>query len=148
MDTLKASFDEVADWCERYLEGQRGPEIGMTFGAMLRAYARLATLVSPRRGEARAARERELNSKAEELLLQLSPHFVVSYGWVQQYDSRSTTRAPIGRARSTMTSPRSHSVARSAYSPRSFIDSKIRVSLGITRGSGQSCGVFDATALR
>jgi hypothetical protein len=84
MDTLQASFEEVADWCERHLERQRGPEIGMTFGTMLRAYARLATLVSPRRGEKKAARARELNARAEKLLLQLATHFVVSYGWVHQ----------------------------------------------------------------
>ena len=38
METLKASFEDVADWCEKHLEDQHGREIGMTFGAMLRAY--------------------------------------------------------------------------------------------------------------
>lgn len=32
METLKSSFEDVADWCERHLETQRGREIGMTFG--------------------------------------------------------------------------------------------------------------------
>ena len=36
MDHLEVAFEDVADWCENHLESQRGPEIGMTFGAMLR----------------------------------------------------------------------------------------------------------------
>lgn len=35
------SFEETADWCERYLEGKHGREVGMTFGAALRALERL-----------------------------------------------------------------------------------------------------------
>ena len=46
MDNLKASFEDVADWCEKHLEDKQGREIGMTFGAMLRAYGRMATLPS------------------------------------------------------------------------------------------------------
>jgi hypothetical protein len=83
METLKLSFEEVADWCERHLEAQRGREIGMTFGAMIRAYGRLATLSSRLHGEERAARIRRLNDKAEELLLDLSKRFLVAYGWVE-----------------------------------------------------------------
>jgi hypothetical protein len=82
METLKLSFEEVADWCERHLEAQRGREIGMTFGAMIRAYGRLATLSSRLHGEERDARTRQLNAKAEELLLELSRRFLGAYGWV------------------------------------------------------------------
>jgi hypothetical protein len=67
MDNLKASFEGVADWCEKHLEDKQGREIGMTFGAMLRAYGRLATLPSRLHGEQRTAKERQLNAKAEEL---------------------------------------------------------------------------------
>jgi hypothetical protein len=84
MDNLKAAFEDVADWCERHLEDQRGREIGMTFGAMLRAYGRLATLPGRLEGERRAARERELNAKAEELLMELSTRFLVAYGWLER----------------------------------------------------------------
>ena len=83
METLKLSFEEVADWCERHLEAQRGREIGMTFGAMIRAYGHLAPLSSRLHGEERAARIRRLNDKAEELLLDLSKRFLVAYGWVE-----------------------------------------------------------------
>lgn len=83
MDSLKASFEDVADWCEKQLEDQRGREVGMTFGAMLRAYGRLATLSSRLHGEQRASKERELNTKAEELLMELSTRFLVAYGWVE-----------------------------------------------------------------
>ena len=72
MDNLKESFEDVADWCEKHLEEQRGPEIGMTFGAMLRAYGRLARIPNRLEGEKRLAAQRELNAKAEELLLKLS----------------------------------------------------------------------------
>jgi hypothetical protein len=55
METLKSSFEDVADWCEMHLEAQRGREIGMTFGAAIRAYGRLAALPSRLHGEERAA---------------------------------------------------------------------------------------------
>ena len=51
----------------------------MTFGAMLRAYGRLANLPSRLHGEQRATKERELNAKAEELLMELSTRFFVAY---------------------------------------------------------------------
>jgi hypothetical protein len=38
MTSLKQSFEDVADWCERHLEAQRGREIGMTFAAVIRAW--------------------------------------------------------------------------------------------------------------
>jgi hypothetical protein len=79
MDTLKSSFEDVADWCEKHLEAQRGIEIGMTFGAMLRAYGRLATLPTGLSVKQRAARERELTAKAEKLLFRFSTAFYVSY---------------------------------------------------------------------
>jgi hypothetical protein len=92
MDNLKQSFEDVADWCEKHLEEQRGREIGMTFGAMLRAYGRLATLPARLSGEERAAKERQLNAKAEELLMELSTRFLVAYGWVEK---RSKIVEPI-----------------------------------------------------
>jgi len=79
MDNLKASFEDVADWCEKHLEEQRGREIGMTFGAMLRAYGRLATLPARLSGDERAAQEHQLNAKAEELLLGFSTRFFVAH---------------------------------------------------------------------
>ena len=79
MDNLKDSFEDVADWCEKHLEDKRGREIGMTFGAMLRAYGRLATLPSRLDGEQRTAKERQLNAKAEELLFELSTRFFVAH---------------------------------------------------------------------
>jgi hypothetical protein len=70
MDNLKASFEDVADWCEKYLEDKRGQEIAMTFGAVLRAYGRLATLPARLSGGDRAAKEQALNAKAEKLLFE------------------------------------------------------------------------------
>ena len=92
MHNLKASFEEVADWCEKHLEDQRGREIGMTFGAMLRAYGRLAALPSRLPGEQRSSKERELNAKAEAFLMELSTRFLAAYGWVE---SRSKVVEPI-----------------------------------------------------
>lgn len=92
MDDLKAAFEDVADWCERHLEDQRGREIGMTFGAMLRAYGRLATLPTRLEGDERTAKEKELNAKAEELLMELSTRFLVAYGWLEK---RSKIVEPI-----------------------------------------------------
>ena len=84
MDNLKESFEDVADWCEKHLEQQRGPEIGMTIGAMLRAYGRLARLPYRLEGEQRAEAQRELNAKAEELLLKRSSRFLVACGGVER----------------------------------------------------------------
>lgn len=84
MDTLKESFEDAADWCEKHLERQRGQEIGMTFGAMLRAYGRLARLPYRLEGEQRAEKQRELNAKAEELLLTLSVRILAACGGVEQ----------------------------------------------------------------
>jgi hypothetical protein len=81
---LKAAFEDVADWCERHLEAQRGREIGMTFGAMLRAYGRLAALPARLEDEHRKAEGQQLNAKAEELLLELSTRFLVAYGWLDR----------------------------------------------------------------
>lgn len=60
------------------LKSSGGPEIGMTFGGMLRAYGRLARLPYRLEGEKRAEVQRELNAKAEELLLQLSSRLLVA----------------------------------------------------------------------
>jgi hypothetical protein len=83
MDKLKESFEDVADWCEKHLEEKRGPEIGMTFGAMLRAYGRLARFPYRLEGEQRAEAQRDLNAKAEELLVELSNRFLVAYKQLQ-----------------------------------------------------------------
>jgi hypothetical protein len=74
-----ASFEEVADWCEKHLEETRGREIGMTFGAMVRAFGRLATLPTRLHGEQRAFKERALGKRAEQLLMELSTRFFVAY---------------------------------------------------------------------
>jgi len=84
MDNLKASFEDVADWCEKHLEDKRGREIGMTFGAMLRAYGRLATLSPRLHGERRAAKEQEVDAKAEKLLMELSTRFLMAYGFFEK----------------------------------------------------------------
>ena len=76
MDSLKGSFEDVADWCERHLEDERGREIGMTFGAVLRAYGRLATHRAPPGDDQRDPGERELNARAEALLKELSTRFL------------------------------------------------------------------------
>lgn len=51
----------------------------MTFGAVLRAYGRLATLPASLSGDDRAAKEQELNAKAEKLLFEFSTRFFVAY---------------------------------------------------------------------
>lgn len=79
MNNLKASFEGVADWCEKHLETEHGREIGMTFGAMLRSYGRLATLSSGWSGEQRTIEKTLLNANADKLLLDLSNRFVMSY---------------------------------------------------------------------
>jgi hypothetical protein len=79
MNSLGESFEVVAEWCEKQLEEQRGREIGMTFGAVLRTYGRLATLPSRLHGEQRASREGQLNAKAEKLLMEFSTRFYVAY---------------------------------------------------------------------
>jgi len=71
MNNLKDSFEDVADWCERHLEKQWDREIGMTFGAMLRAYGRLATFSSALSGEKRLVQELKLNATAQKLFLSL-----------------------------------------------------------------------------
>jgi hypothetical protein len=78
MTTLNESFEDVADWCEHHLEAQRGREIGTTFGAMIRANGRLAGLPSSLRAEERAVRLRQLNAKAEQLLLELARRFLAA----------------------------------------------------------------------
>lgn len=78
MDKLKASFEDVADWCERHLEDRHGRAIGMTFGAVLRTYGRLASPPTRLREEERALEEKTLNARAEKLLRQLSIRFVAT----------------------------------------------------------------------
>lgn len=79
MNNHRTSFEEVADWCEKHLEEKRGREIGMIFGAVLRTYGRLATLPARPSGDERAAKERQLDAKAEELLFDFSTRFFVAY---------------------------------------------------------------------
>lgn len=88
MDDLKAAFEEVADWCERHLEEQRGREIGMTFGAMLRAYGRLAALPARLADCQRMPEARKLNVRAEAFLGRLSTRFLLS-------SSRMEMRIPM-----------------------------------------------------
>lgn len=90
MDRLKQSFESVADWCEKHLEEQRGREIGMTFGAMIRAYGRLARFPYRLDGKQRAEAQKELNAKAEELLSELSNRFLIAAGKVDQ-EAKSAT---------------------------------------------------------
>jgi hypothetical protein len=89
MSDLNESFEEVADWCERHLEGRQGWSIGMTLGAMLRAYGRLATIPPTLHGNQRAARETELNDAAEKLLSYLSTH------WLADHDLRERFVDPL-----------------------------------------------------
>jgi hypothetical protein len=79
MSDLKESFEDVADWCEKHLEAKWGQEIGMTFGAMLRFYGRLATLPPKLRGEQRVAREQDLTANAEKLLSILSMRCLMAF---------------------------------------------------------------------
>ena len=100
MSNLKVSFENVADWCERHLEDQRGREIGMTFGTMLRVYGRLATLSSRLPVEQRTVKTKELNAKAEELLMELSKRFIVAYGYE---DSKTRKVVEPSSVRTNMT---------------------------------------------
>lgn len=75
MPTLNESFEAVADWCERHLESTRNREVGMTFGAAVRAYGRLATTPAHLLDERRV-----LNEKAEELLLDFCRRLMVAHG--------------------------------------------------------------------
>jgi hypothetical protein len=84
MNTLRESFEDVADWCERHLEAQRGREIGMTFGAMLRAYARLATMPDDPEDQENVVLRRQANGKAEELLLALATRFIMASGYLEE----------------------------------------------------------------
>ena len=84
MNPLQESFEDVADWCERHLEAQRGREIGMTFGAMLRAYGRMATMPDDPDDPAIVRRRRKADEKAEELLLILSSRFIVAFGYPER----------------------------------------------------------------
>lgn len=84
MDSLDVSFEDVADWCERHLEAQRGREIGMTFGAKLRAFGRLARLPDAPEDPENVLARRKAIEKAEELLLALSTRFIMASGYLEQ----------------------------------------------------------------
>ena len=81
MPPLNESFESVADWCERHLETTRNREVGMTFGAAVRAYGRLATKPVNLLEDQEVLERRVLNEKAEELLFDFCRRFVVTYGW-------------------------------------------------------------------
>lgn len=53
----------------------------MSFGAMLRAYGRLASMPDDKDDAALVRRRRKANEKAEELLLMLSTRFIVAFGY-------------------------------------------------------------------
>jgi len=78
MHPTQQSFQEVADFCERHLETARGREIGMTFGAAINALGRLADHPS----DDDDPEWRQLNDRADELLLEFPKRFIVDYGWV------------------------------------------------------------------
>jgi hypothetical protein len=80
MNNLEASFEGVSDWCERHLEAAHGPEIAMTFAAMLRVYGRLSSLPSELTDEQRMSKKTQLSTKADELLMDLCTRFLVAYG--------------------------------------------------------------------
>jgi hypothetical protein len=88
MPLLNESFETVADWCERHLETIRGREVGMTFGAAIRAYGRLATKPAHLADEQDALERRLLNEKSEEILLDFCRRFVVAYGWCEDKSKR------------------------------------------------------------
>lgn len=67
------TFEETADWCELHLENNHGREVGMTFGAALRALERLrGTEHLP----AQAVRLR--SARAEELLLSFATRYIAA----------------------------------------------------------------------
>jgi hypothetical protein len=72
LEPQKVSFENVADFCERHIEALKGREIGMTFGAIIRALGRLAAIPARLSEQERAARAAELNREVERLLAALS----------------------------------------------------------------------------
>lgn len=84
MTPSQDSFEDVADWCERYLEAQHGLEVGMTFGALLRAYGRLAAM--PARPDDASRRYRDQQAKAEELLLAFSVRHIIGSCFLTAYN--------------------------------------------------------------
>jgi hypothetical protein len=95
MNSLQQSFEDVADWCERHLEAQKGRAIGMTFGGMLRAYGRLATMRdgADRRGKVDQRRLQE--TKAETMLLILSSRIVAAHSYLKDPDKRMAQPASM-----------------------------------------------------
>lgn len=83
MSLLRESFEGVADWCERHLETHRGREIGMTFGAMPRAFGSLAAMPDDADDPEDLAWKRQMNAQGEELLLALSSRFIVASGYLE-----------------------------------------------------------------
>lgn len=78
MHPTPESFEQVADFCERHVEANRGREIGMTFGAAIQALGRLAE----HPGDDDDPEWRQLKERADELLLEFSKRFIVDFGWV------------------------------------------------------------------
>jgi hypothetical protein len=119
MDNPQRAFDDVADWCERHLEGRQGLEVGMTFGSLLRTYGRLASLPSRPDGEPPTPEERDLNAQADALLTPLSnrgrcgPLECLSVRTNMTYDTvEGRSRIPTGDA------PRSEDDGRRPDRPR------------------------------
>jgi hypothetical protein len=83
MEPSKLSFEDVADVCERHLEALKGREIGMTFGAIIRALGRLAAIPARLSEQERAARAAELNREVEKLLAVLSARVLPAYHRVE-----------------------------------------------------------------
>lgn len=88
MPHLNESFEAVAEWCERHLETTRGREVGMTFGAAVRAFGQLATKPAHLLDDQEAVERRLLNEKAEEFLLNFCRRFIVAYGWYEDKSKR------------------------------------------------------------
>jgi hypothetical protein len=88
MNSLQQSFEDVADWCERHLEAQKGRELGMTFGTMLRAYGRLATMRDGPDRHCDVDRRRLQETKAEALLLILSSRIVAAHSYLKDPDKK------------------------------------------------------------
>src|SRR5579859_6422881 len=72
MSSLNEAFEAVADWCEKHPEGQKGREIGMHLGSLLRVYSQLANLPDALPGDVREVQLRVLNGKVEKLLSELA----------------------------------------------------------------------------
>jgi hypothetical protein len=81
MESLQRSFEDVAALCERHLEARHGWQLGLAFGALIRAYGRLATSPSVLAGAERAATVQQLTAEADGLLRDFTRKFQAAYSW-------------------------------------------------------------------